>query len=173
LNVACGVWGLRWLTPERVTGKHVLEVGSRDVNGSFRPRAEALRPATYIGIDLESGPGVDVVCDLLAWDGTGYDLVICTEMLEHTYDWRSAVNAMKRKLKVGGWIVLTTRSPGFPQHDYPADHWRFTPQLMREVFSDLDSLNIAMDTSEPGVFVAGMKIHDQLRDLTTLHALPV
>jgi hypothetical protein len=152
-------FGASSITPEMVTGKTVLEVGSLNVNGSLRGYIEAMKPARYVGIDMLPGPGVDHVEDIA--DGSYeplVDLVICTEMLEHAEDWRASVNNMKAALKPGGWLLLTTRSVGFPFHEYPGDHWRFSPADMRRIFADFDiRQGIATDEQAPGVFVIAQK----------------
>ena len=38
-------FGARMLTPERIAGKDVIDVGALDVNGSLRPVVEPLGPA--------------------------------------------------------------------------------------------------------------------------------
>ena len=53
----------------------VVEVGSRDINGSIRELVDA---DTYVGIDLEEGPGVDVVGDCRYWEPPwDASLVLC------------------------------------------------------------------------------------------------
>ena len=67
----------------------VLEVGSRNVNGSVR---DILAPlvSRYVGCDLEAGDGVDVVADATrltdVFPPESFDVVISTEMLEHVPD---------------------------------------------------------------------------------------
>jgi hypothetical protein len=76
MHTAAYAWVRRcagWLPPRRA----VLEVGSRDVNGSVRPLFPG---AAYWGIDREPGPGVDEVGDGAAWrpaDGKTFDCAIC------------------------------------------------------------------------------------------------
>jgi SAM-dependent methyltransferase len=147
-------FGKAVLTPELVTGKRVLEVGALNVNGSLRAHIEALKPAFYHGIDIQAGPGVDEVvdiCDVAIPDQ--FDLVVSTEMLEHAPDWRAAVHHMKAALKPGGRLLLTTRSAGFPLHEYPGDHWRFSVENMRAIFADCAIERLEMDPQAPGVFV--------------------
>lgn len=148
-------------TAESVAGKSVLEVGSLDVNGSPRRIIEPLEPSSYIGVDVRSGPKVDLVCDasdlVSVFGSERFDLVVSTEMLEHAKDWRLAVTSMKLVLAPGGLLLITTRSPGFPRHDHPGDYWRFTCQDAREIFSDLEELEIVDDPMAPGVFIRGRK----------------
>jgi hypothetical protein len=62
----------------------VLEVGSRDVNGSVRLVFEP-DCKSYLGVDREAGAGVDRVASVYELDhvleGALYDLVVSTEML--------------------------------------------------------------------------------------------
>ncbi len=122
------------LYPGQVAGKRVVEAGAYDYNGTVRPAIEAHGPASYTGTDAQPGPGVDVVCPaekLPAELGEGTaDVVISTEMLEHAADWQDALAGMATVLADGGFLVLTTRSRGFPYHPHPEDHWRFSRELM-------------------------------------------
>lgn len=156
-HAACMEFGKRELTPDIIKGKRVVEVGSYDVNGSLRRIAAPLLPAEYIGVDIEKGPGVDVVCrveDIVARFGAeSFDVVISTEMIEHVRDWRGALSNLKQLCKKGGFLLVTTRSYGFPYHAFPHDFWRFEPEDMRAIFSDFEVLGIESDTEQPGVFV--------------------
>ena len=163
-------FGRASITRDMVEGKTVLEVGSLNVNGSLRGHVEALNPARYVGIDIRPGPGVDFVEDIA--DGSCeplFDLVICTEMLEHAEDWRAAVNNMKAALNPGGWLLLTTRSVGFPLHEYPGDHWRFEPGDMARIFADFCVFTLASDPQAAGVFVKAQKPWDwEATDLSSV-----
>lgn len=137
----------------------VLEVGSRNVNGSYRGLIEPC--AEYLGVDLVGGAGVDVVCDAADLDratgGRQFDLVVCTEMLEHAERWADVVHNLKAAVKPGGFLAVTTRSPGFPRHDYPGDWWRFTQDHMRDMFADMDIIALESERAEPGVFMYAQK----------------
>lgn len=95
--------------------KHVLEFGSFDVNGSVRPLfAEA---ASYTGIDVRPGRGVDVVSR--AQDYTPERLahiVVSTEVLEHDPDPRGQIAAAFRCLRPGGTVICTAAAPKRPPH---------------------------------------------------------
>lgn len=132
-----GVFEQGILNRDEVAGRRVLEVGSCDVNGSVRPIIEAHGPATYLGVDGGPGPRVDRVIDcgdLVETFGEGsFDVVVTTEMLEHVRDWRRCIANLTAVVTEGGLLVVTTRSPGFPWHGFPEDHWRYTPTVMRAI----------------------------------------
>ena len=168
----------RVILPNEVEGKTVLEVGSAYVNGSVRPQIEALLPSRYIGIDLATGPGVDVVCaaehlpaELEA------DLVVSCEMLEHAQDWKAAFRRMASAARET--LVLTARGPGFPYHN-PPDHWRFTPSdLWRaSMLCGLWPTYVGWDPQVPGVFLKAVRRDmlpcqpDQLGDLPDVFTSP-
>lgn len=145
-------FGQRVLTPERIKGARVLEVGSLDVNGSLRSHVEALQPSEYVGMDLHGGRGVDVV-GVENLPTHLADVVICTEVLEHAEDWKALVSLLKDRVKTGGLILVTTRGPGFPRHDYPGDFWRFTVEDIGAAFADCTTVELESDPlpGHPGV----------------------
>lgn len=160
-NQACLAYGEHQLAEADVRGRRVIEVGARNVNGSLRGFVEALGPAQYVGVDIEAGPGVDQVCnaeDLVARFGSeSFDVVICTEMLEHVRDWRQVVSNLKRLLAPGGVLLVTTRSIGFPYHAFPWDFWRYENGDMRAIFSDLTVESVESDPTAPGVFMTARR----------------
>ncbi len=160
-NATCMNFGKAHLTSDDVRGKAVIEVGSMNLNGSLRTVAEALGPSCYIGVDLKEGPGVDIVCDVLdlidRFGAGTFDVLISTELLEHVRDWRRVINTFKHILKPNGILLLTTRSRGFPFHEYPFDYWRFETSDMQYLFSDFVVEALENDPLRPGVFVKARK----------------
>lgn len=162
----CSTWGknfARQLPEGSIKGKIVVEVGAYDVNGSCRQAVVQQLPAQYIGTDMQAGPGVDVVCsgtELPEKLGHEFaDLIICTEVLEHVREYADFLLSIWSVLKVGGILLLTTRSPGFPYHEYPSDHWRFTWSDMAYTFGEQDILTLTKDpTTDPGVGVIVRKL---------------
>jgi hypothetical protein len=92
----------------------VVEVGGRDINGGVR---ELIQAGTYVSVDLEDGPGVDVVADCRYWEPPWKaSLVVCCETLEHAPDPKAVVDACVGYLKPGGRLVLTCAGPGRAPH---------------------------------------------------------
>jgi len=157
--------------------KDVLEVGAQNVNGTPREVIRPLGPRTYWGVDFIAGDGVDLVLDvkhLSKHFGTSsFDIVISTEMLEHAEDWVAAITQMKEVLRPGGILVVTARGPGFPYHGFPHDHWRFTTEDFRKIFSDMD-VEICQDDTAPGVLFKGRKTTETgTVDLTKIKIQPM
>jgi SAM-dependent methyltransferase len=105
----------------------IVEVGSRDINGSLRDLAPAA--ATYIGVDTELGLGVDVVATnpySLPLPDAHADLVLCSSTLEHCeFPWALFLE-LCRIAKPSALIYCCAPSQG-PFHPCPIDAWRFYP----------------------------------------------
>jgi SAM-dependent methyltransferase len=160
-NRDCLAFAERNLTADRVAGRRVLEVGARDVNGTARSFVERHDPAEYVGVDIAEGPGVDELCDigdLVDRFGAGrFDLILCTEVLEHVRDWRRALSNLKHVLATGGTLLVTTRSIGFHYHGYPFDFWRIEPEDIEAMTADMSLEVLERDASSPGVFFVATK----------------
>jgi SAM-dependent methyltransferase len=158
----------RAILPEHIRGKRVLEVGSRNINGSAREYVETLGPEMYLGIDINEGPGVNVVMDISNVNTLGFqyplDVIITTEMLEHAKDWKAAIMNMKGLLPPGGMIILTTRSVGFGFHN-PPDYWRFDKDILRRSFMDFFVDILEDDPQVPGVFMRGFKVQSKVEPI--------
>lgn len=145
-------FGRRHLTAEAVKGQRVIELGSLDVNGSLRCVVEPLGPSSYLGVDQVDGPGVDRVADIADVTGRA-GVVLCTEVLEHAEGWRAVAMKSMTLAAPGGLLLITTRSPGFPYHAYPGDHWRFTVGDFGAIFAGLEAVEVVEDpqVGHPGV----------------------
>lgn len=163
-TITCIMAGIANLSKKEIQGARILEVGSRDVNGSLRPIYEIWRPQEYIGVDIQAGAGVDLICNakqlVQTFGENSFDIVFSTEMLEHIFNWRKAISNIKRVCKPEGIIFITTVIIGFPFHEYPYDFWRFEIEDMKKIFSDCDILslyikerNIIMKAKKPKEFI--------------------
>ena len=105
----------------------ILEIGSYNVNGTlkdFQPEG-----SKWLGADIESGPGVDLVIEdtsALPFDDSTFDYVIASSVFEHDPTFWSTFGEMVRVLKNGGCIYINAPSNG-AIHRYPIDAYRFYP----------------------------------------------
>ena len=142
----------------------VLEVGSLNVNGSTR----RFFTGEYVGVDMRPGPGVDQVVnahDLGDHDlpESGYDAIVCTEMLEHDDAPWVSVREMYAICNTGGYLLLTCRGYDrrgcFPLHEYPHDLWRFSCGGVEALLTAAGwvPVLIEQDPDAPGVFAVATK----------------
>jgi len=93
----------------------VVEFGALDINGSARSKFD--EPVKYIGVDTQTGKGVDVrsYCHEFKSDEQ-FDVVISTEMLEHDPYWDLSLNRMVELVKDGGSLIVTLAGPARHAH---------------------------------------------------------
>jgi len=63
------------------------------------------------------------------------DVVLCTEVIEHVYEFHQVLQEINRVLKKGGWLILTTPF-SWGLHYEPNDYWRFTPYSLRRLLEE-------------------------------------
>lgn len=112
----------------------IVDYGSQDFNGSYRPLFADVPIWRYIGLDMEAGKNVDVVLkdpyDWQEFSDSSVDVFVSGQAFEHTeYLWLSLME-IERVLKPGGLCCLITPSSG-PEHRFPTDCWRIYPDGMR------------------------------------------
>ena len=97
-------------------GKTVIDVGSYDVNGTYRPLFTSSR---YVGADIRPGPNVDVIVDSPEWHALkGADAIVTGSTFEHVEDAPKLMEQMYEVLAPGGVLCVQVPSCG-PKHDYP------------------------------------------------------
>ena len=105
----------------------ILEIGSQ--LGGFNIRSLAPSFSTYVGVDLEQAPGVDVVLKdqyILPFEDNSFNFIISSSCFEHIeFFWVSFLEII-RVLKPNGVFYLNAPSNG-DFHRYPIDCWRFFP----------------------------------------------
>lgn len=140
--------------------RNVLEIGSYNVNGTLRdlfPEQE-----DYLGIDIRPGPGVDEISKVDNMSGDSYDLILCSEMLEHDKFPYHTLAHIYRVLHRNGYLILTTRAFNengcYPMHEVP-DYHRFTVGGLHWWFADIGYETIVLkgDPYMPGVFAVCRK----------------
>jgi SAM-dependent methyltransferase len=89
----------------------------------------------YIGVDIEQNPQqtVEVVASItdLPLSDSAFDVIVCTEVLEHVSDTYTAFGELARVLRPGGHLIITVPF-AYPLHEEPYDYVRLTPHQIRE-----------------------------------------
>ncbi len=104
----------------------------------------------------------DVVGDLLRipYEPESLDAILCTEVLEHCVDPFMACREMRRVLKPGGLLMVTSPFvwPWHGNNHYP-DYWRFSHQAWQLLLADFSELKIIRCEWSP----EGERLYDLLR----------
>jgi SAM-dependent methyltransferase len=121
------------------------EIRVLDVGCGERPYYPlfAGRAAEYDGNEIAPGPGIRYVSPVEALEipDASYDLVLCTQVLEHVRRPLKALSEISRVLAPGGYVFLTTHGV-YPFHPHPTDYWRWTQQGFEALFEDTDGLKL-------------------------------
>jgi len=108
-----------------------------------------------VGLDIRPSPNVDIVADAhsIPLPDNQFDVVLCTEVLEHLHTPQKAIDEMRRVLKPGGALILTTRFIS-PIHDAPGDYFRFTKYGLAHLLREWDVVSLQEETTTAETFGA-------------------
>ena len=83
--------------------------------------------SAYVGVDVVENAYADLVgpAEALPVEDASFDLVLCTQVLEHTDDPAQAVRELHRVTAPGGRMLASTHGVQW-YHPSPNDHWRWT-----------------------------------------------
>lgn len=132
----------------------VLDVGSCDVNGSYKPIFQDKR-FVYQGLDMEGGANVDIVAsNPYHWSmlqNESFDAIISGQTFEHTEFFWATLGEMARVLKPGGFLCIIAPRTAL-LHRYPADCYRFDSDGMVALarYSGLTPLHASVNLAPPG-----------------------
>lgn len=118
----------------------VLDVAPQTHEGAKK----YFKKASVKTLDLDKNSNADYICDLAKADqimNDTFDVIFCTEVLEHTDDPFSCAKTMFRILKPTGVCFVTTPF-NFRIHNPLPDNWRFTEHGLRLLFKDFNRLQI-------------------------------
>jgi SAM-dependent methyltransferase len=137
------------VTLDRFIAAHASDGLTLDLGAQTGPYAAHF--PRRVGLDLQRGAGVAIVGNALELPirDAAFDLVLCTEMLEHVPEPQRAIDEIHRVLKPGGTLVLTTRFL-FPIHDAPHDYFRFTKYGLRHLLRNFEILQLEEETDSVG-----------------------
>jgi SAM-dependent methyltransferase len=120
----------------------ILEIGSGDVRKNQSAVHIFSNSNSFIQTDINSELGhkfLDITGEIQIEEK--YDLVLCTNVLEHVYDTNLAIKNLKYLMKEKGHLVISVPFI-YPLHDEPEDYWRFTEHAIKQLFSDFKILTL-------------------------------
>lgn len=137
------------VTLDRFIAAHASTALTLDVGAQNGPYA-AFFPRR-VALDIRPARGVQLIGDVqaLGLRDASFDVVLCTEVLEHLPEPQRAADEMFRVLRPGGTLLLTTRFL-FPIHDAPHDYFRYTKYGLRHLLRRFEILELQEETDAVG-----------------------
>lgn len=135
------------VAPRWRPGYLVLDVAPQ-VHAGIRPHLDASARVETLDLDPASGAThiLDLCKDTEAAPVGRFDMIVCTEVIEHTLDPFRAVLTLERMLKPGATLFVSTPF-NFRIHGPLPDCWRFTEHGLRALFSRFEIESItALET---------------------------
>jgi SAM-dependent methyltransferase len=122
--------------------RDLLDIAPQDHAGL----QEHVPPGVVVStLDIDPSTAPTFVADLCATPtdvpAQAFDIVACTEVLEHTLDPFAAVGEIRRVLRPGGHAFVSTPF-NFRIHGPLPDCWRFTEHGLRSLFRGFDIVRI-------------------------------
>jgi SAM-dependent methyltransferase len=127
----------RWLREQAAE----LETGDKvrilDVGCGVKPYYPFFAHVTseYVGVDVVENPAAELLgpVEALPVEDASFDVVLCTQVLEHCDDPAQAVRELRRVTRPGGRVLTSTHGVQV-YHPSPVDYWRWTHEGLRRLF---------------------------------------
>ncbi len=135
-------WAVRaplaaWLEEQAAAGEggyRVLDVGCgpKPYYPFFAERA-----SEYVGVDVVENPAAELrgSVESLPVPDASFDVVLCTQVLEHCDDPAQAVRELRRVTAPGGRVLASTHGVQV-YHPSPEDYWRWTHAGLARLFRE-------------------------------------
>lgn len=137
-------------------GKKILDIAPQTHEGAIF----YFKKGMVETLDIDSNSKANYIADITINNrkiikNNYFDIIVCTEVLEHTLNPFLAVTELYRILKKGG-ILLVTVPFNFRIHGPLPDCWRFTEYGLKVLFKKFSSINLS-------------SVNTPCRDLMPLH----
>jgi len=109
----------------------------------------------------------------LPFRDASFDVVVCSEVLEHVWDTTTAFVELKRVTRPGGWILVTVPFV-YPLHEEPYDFVRLTPySIQRHAAAHRLEVEKLERAGNEGEAIAVLLDRWVLRSLSATPSLPL
>jgi len=91
----------------------------------------------YVGVDIVESPNAELLgaVEALPVDDGSFDVILCTQVLEHCDDPAQAVRELRRVTAPGGRVLASTHGVQV-YHPSPHDYWRWTHEGLARLFRE-------------------------------------
>ncbi|WP_404425069.1 methyltransferase domain-containing protein [Nibricoccus sp. IMCC34717] len=153
---------LFWDEYAKLAAPTVVEIGSRARSGITR-RSLFPNAGRYIGVDITSGPNVDLICDAHEVSRhlphESVDVIFSVSVWEHlAMPWKASIE-LNRILKVGGLAHICTHQT-WPPHEEPWDYFRFSNWSWDALFNSRTGFEILTRGTGVPAAVVPVWLHD-------------
>lgn len=134
--------------------KKILDVGigGNPSKGGYRKFFEVGNDYKTLDIAARWNPDYCMDIHKTTFSDELWDLIILTNVLEHTEDYASVIKEVYRILKPNGYLILETpyNYPFHPENDFK-DFWRFTADAHRLLLNNFEIVDIGQYGGSPNL----------------------
>jgi SAM-dependent methyltransferase len=143
----------RWLRDEAALARNrARKTRLLDVGCGARPYEPFFAGAVseYVGVDV-ANPAADLegTVEAIPVPDGSFDIVLCTQTLEHAEDPAKAVRELRRAVAPGGRVLASTHGVQV-YHPNPDDYWRWTHAGLMRLFGENGSWSAVTVTPGSG-----------------------
>lgn len=134
-------------------GLKILDIAPQDYAGA----KEFFTSAITSTLDIDPASDADFIADLCKTNKSiipdeSFDIILCTEVLEHTLNPFAAVDEIERMLIRGGVAIISTPL-NFRIHGPLPDCWRFTEHGLKQLFRKFATVELgSLETENRELF---------------------
>jgi SAM-dependent methyltransferase len=127
-----------WLLDEAAELGERPPVRILDVGCGLKPyeRLFAEVASEYVAVDVAENSRAELrgPIEALPVEDASFEVVLCTQVLEHCDDPARAIRELHRVTRPGGHVLASTHGVQV-YHPSPADHWRWTHEGLKRLFA--------------------------------------